>query len=260
MESRLGDLRSPDSNISVYTPSVDSVSVFEDLELRPFIPARTKEDDTAGSPHGTSVPPPLWFPYTAPRKIHRRVFKSATFYRLGIFYAVLLLGLFPILLVRILGYPKTQSGGILPWPDCTFSGKFTFQGIDLPVGSLSFASAKALDLLWNTIAGRAMQAAVGFIAYRVFMKAMVRLAETEEGVGYELFAAMAFYPTSVVTIWHLLKMRGRWTVMWLGVSVAYLLAFPTMMDAVSGYQATQITTVREQHIHGMFSFHRNHQR
>lgn len=113
---------------------------------------------------------------------------------------------------------------------------------------MSFGYAKAIDLAWNALAWRALQALVGIVAYRVFMKSLIRLTKTDE-VSCQVNAAVSLSTINVSTVWYLCsgRQRGaaRMVVGWLVLSVVYLLAFPTVMDAVCGYQATQLTIVSE---------------
>lgn len=228
-DNLVSTLRSSTTINSVFEFQKSSDAADEDLELSILI-NQPAEPETPRS-----------------RKPRRYATLPNSFREYSILSCILIACILPALLVRCIAYPATQSGGNLPFPDCTFTGEFTFQGIDLPVGTMSFAAAKAVDLTWNAFAGRALQALVCAVAYRVFVNSLVRLAEEKEGVGIELYAAVALWPVSVSTVWQLWRgrkgARARSLLWWLGVSVVYLLAFPTMMDAVCGYQANQSTIV-----------------
>lgn len=130
------------------------------------------------------------------------------------------------------------------------SGKITFRGIDLLFGRLQFAQAKFIDLIWNTIVGRGLQAILLLFAYKVFTKTLMRISE-KNSVTYELYTALSIYPTSANSIWPLCKamtsrssFRAKLAFFWLLMSIIYISTFPTLVDAVSGYQAVQLTKAR----------------
>jgi hypothetical protein len=92
---------------------------------------------------------------------------------------------------------------------------------------------------------------LSLVSYRALMNTLMLLAEGD-GVTYNLYAGLAFSPTTVRSFWELLKaltsksgLRTKLRITWLLLSVTYLLTFPTMIDAVSGYQAVQSTMVCE---------------
>jgi hypothetical protein len=114
---------------------------------------------------------------------------------------------------------------------------------------MTYAQAKAVDLVWNTIAGRGLQAILSMIAYKAFTQALMRISE-KDAIPYELFCVLGVSTTSGKALWPLLKAmfskltcRTKFIICWLLISTGYLLLFPTLIDAVSGYQATQLTWV-----------------
>jgi RsiW-degrading membrane proteinase PrsW (M82 family) len=114
---------------------------------------------------------------------------------------------------------------------------------------MTYAQAKGIDLVWNTIAGRGLQAVLSAIAYKAFTQALMRIAE-KDAIPYELFCVLGVFTTSRKALWPLLKatfskltLQTRFILIWLLISTGYLLLFPTLIDAVSGYQAIQMTWV-----------------
>jgi len=114
---------------------------------------------------------------------------------------------------------------------------------------MTYAQAKAIDLVWNTIAGRGLQAILSMIAYKTFTQTLMRVAE-KDAIPYDLFRVLGVSTTSWKALWPLLKVtfsrpinRMRLIFLWLLISTGYLLLFPTLIDAVSGYQAIQLTWV-----------------
>lgn len=114
---------------------------------------------------------------------------------------------------------------------------------------MSFGQAKAADLAFNWAVGRGLQAVLTLVAYRVFTDALLRAAEITY-VPYDLFTSLALYSTKIDALWNLgkglLSLRG-WRVKaivgWLLFSTAYLAAFPSLMDAMSGYEASQTSVL-----------------
>lgn len=115
---------------------------------------------------------------------------------------------------------------------------------------MTFAQAKAIDLVWNTILGRTLQTLIAIFAYNVTMKALMRIAECNP-ISYEIYAALALSTTKLSTILPLtksifstLQWRAKCAMIWLLVTTIYLAIFPTLIDATSGYQASQLTKVK----------------
>lgn len=123
-------------------------------------------------------------------------------------------------------------------------GHWTFVGIDIHVGQMSFGQAKAADLAFNWAAGRGLQIFLAWLSYRVFTDALMRTTEMVY-VPYDLFTSLALYSTKTDALWQLGRglfgIRG-WRVKaiigWLLFSTAYLAAFPSLIDAMSGYEVS----------------------
>ncbi len=115
---------------------------------------------------------------------------------------------------------------------------------------MRFAQAKAIDLAWNTLVGRSLQTVISIFTYKVFMKALMRITE-QNTITYEIYAALALSTTKLSAIKPLSKAlyskldwRARFSMFWLLISTIYLATFPTLMDAITGYQAARLTKVR----------------
>jgi hypothetical protein len=115
---------------------------------------------------------------------------------------------------------------------------------------MTFAQAKGIGLMFNAFAGRSMQALIAVFTYRAFMKSLMRVSE-KTALPYELFGALSLSTTRISAIKPLCKVlfstlshHARFTMAWLLISTIYLAIFPTLIDAVSGYQATTSTNVR----------------
>ena len=112
-------------------------------------------------------------------------------------------------------------------------------------GTLSFTEAKAIDLAWNLVAGRGIQAIMAVMLYGVATSALLRLSENSP-VSYKFFATVSLYPSSLSSIPTLIKgifknrgWRVRAATIWIFVSCAIIIAIPNPLDAMTGYVAMQ---------------------
>ncbi|THX21744.1 hypothetical protein D6C90_03434 [Aureobasidium pullulans] len=117
---------------------------------------------------------------------------------------------------------------------------------------LSFTAAKVIDLAWNVRAGRLSQFLAAYLCYRVSTGVLYLTAE-QQRVPAEAFAALSLNPTS---IWSCLpvfeslslaKMRlfNRLALVWVIISMIYLLCIVTMVDLMTGYQTGQATWFKQ---------------
>lgn len=105
----------------------------------------------------------------------------------------------------------------------------------LSFGSFSYTKAKGLDALWNFVVGRGLQAALGWMSYKLFSMAIMRVtSHTPIPVG--LYKDMAFAPTSLknvpslmTAIWTARGWRGKAVLIWLVMAILFLLGFPTLL-------------------------------
>lgn len=121
---------------------------------------------------------------------------------------------------------------------------------NLSFGAMTFTQVKVIDIAWDLIIGRGGQLALAWVNYRVFNEWLVWYAE-RESLGWRLYAGVAFETTSLSTLGVLGKeslngsMGGkrwkrffRWlTMMCMFLSTFYVLSFPTLMAAMTGYIA-----------------------
>ena len=136
--------------------------------------------------------------------------------------------------------PYCQSGSI-------YNGTWSFAGIDIQFGRLTFNQAKAADVAWNWIIGRGVQGLLAFVSYRVFTDALMRAAEISY-LPYSIFTSLALLSTRTETLWDLLRgvfkipgWRIKLLMAWVLISTGYLACFPSLMDLMTGYDASNIT-------------------
>lgn len=122
-----------------------------------------------------------------------------------------------------------------PWP---VSQLLT---INLGFGTMSFSIAKFVDVVWDVVVGRGGQVLLTYVAYRVFTKSLARAMEGSQ-VSYHTFAAFAFEPGTVTGMFMLAKdfasnrsLRSKMIVSWVLVATLYIVAFPTLSSAMTGY-------------------------
>ncbi|KAL6708540.1 hypothetical protein ACN47E_002521 [Coniothyrium glycines] len=120
---------------------------------------------------------------------------------------------------------------------------------NLSFGSFTFTQVKVIDIAWDLLVGRGVQILLAVVNYRVFGAWVVWHMERWR-TRYKMYAAVAFDATSLATLGVLGKeclARGekswRGAFRWLGVlgmvlSTLYVLSFPTLMAAMTGYITT----------------------
>lgn len=108
-------------------------------------------------------------------------------------------------------------------------------------GSFSFTTAKSIDIAWDVIAGRGGQWLLGCITYKASLAGLVHVMESSP-VSYELYASLAFRGNTATTLIALYKRvfstrKYLPRMIWLCYSVGYIIAFPTLMAALTGYSS-----------------------
>lgn len=106
---------------------------------------------------------------------------------------------------------------------------------------LSFAKAKLIDVVWDLVIGQGGRLLLAWISYGVFMDGLTRLMETST-VSYQLYASIVVETSSLASTWCSLKAvftahrwRGQAFLAWFGLVTLYVLAYPTLMSAATGY-------------------------
>lgn len=142
--------------------------------------------------------------------------------------------------------PKTWSCNK---PGFISGGAWNLIGIDIRFGRLTFGQAKGLDVAWNWVAGHGLQLVLSLIAYRVFTDALMRTTELTH-VSYGLFTSLALFSTKNDALWDLAQglltvsgWRAKFIIGWLLFSTAYISIFPSLMDVISGYEASYNTVL-----------------
>lgn len=120
---------------------------------------------------------------------------------------------------------------------------------NLSFGSMTFTAAKVIDISWDLLIGRGGQMLLAWVNYRVFNEWILYHMEMHL-TSYKMYTAVAFQTTSLSTLGVLAKewlafgennwrRFFRWlTLLCMMLSTLYVLSFPTLMGALTGYITT----------------------
>ncbi|KAF2086493.1 hypothetical protein K490DRAFT_66685 [Saccharata proteae CBS 121410] len=123
---------------------------------------------------------------------------------------------------------------------------FSMVAISIPFGSMNFEVAKFIDIAWDIGIGRLGQVLLGLITCRVFLKYLLMKMETV-AIPHDVTSSVAFTGTcSWETLFRLSLVRSKaqlWKhslnpIMVMTFLVAYLISFPTLLSAMTGYTTT----------------------
>ena len=127
------------------------------------------------------------------------------------------------------------SAGFNSWVDTDF---FT---ITIAFGTFKLCTAKFIDVIWDVVVGRCGQTLLVFVTFQVFTKSVVHTME-KRAVSYPTFAVLSLRDPSLETMlvmakeWSFYKgLRGKLSVLWIIFASAYVVAFPTLLSAATGY-------------------------
>jgi hypothetical protein len=132
--------------------------------------------------------------------------------------------------------------------------------VDTPFGTLSFGTAKFIDLVWDIGVSRCGQAMLGWITYRVNTSALLRIMETHP-VSYELFSTLSLSWSSVASLGPIMKafftrlgFRKKLILMWIVLNIFWVAFWPTITNAMTGYIAKYNALVKLQGEDGYANF------
>jgi hypothetical protein len=167
-----------------------------------------------------------------------------------------------------LGMAERLSDGSPAKFRCTPDGTFLMAGhlqsiwrvdkiltITLGFGNFSLAQAKAIDIAWDLIIGRGVQLFLSWRALKLLWPA-IQHTMTQRTIRCTTYAGLASNVDSILTcarIWRDLFRRHfyststhftRFTYLSMGLTTAYILAFPTALSAMTSYAAITTPVVR----------------
>lgn len=120
--------------------------------------------------------------------------------------------------------------------------------VSLGFGSFEFAVARVIDIMFDLVVGRGGQAFLAYLTYPVFTKVLLCSMETRSA-SYGYFSAIAFDTVSLSTMSQMSKDMSRrnkgkrdikhvFVCLGLLAACLYVLAFPTLASAATGYSAS----------------------
>jgi hypothetical protein len=146
------------------------------------------------------------------------------------------------------------SGG---FTHCNYDGVFTLYDapsvslwdgsgifyITVAWGRMAFSTAKFIDIVWDVGVGRAGQALLAYVTYRVSY-GYLSMAMHEAPVSYATYESLAFVPPTVARTARLagdlLTNRGwraRLIMAWIVASSLFVIGFSSLVTAMSGYSS-----------------------
>lgn len=121
--------------------------------------------------------------------------------------------------------------------------------VDVAFGTLSFATAKFIDLIWDIVISRGGQALLAWITYHVHCAALLLIMESSL-VSYDLYTTVTLSQANIAALAPLtraafgkLGFRRKLLLFWLALSIIWIAFWPTITNAVTGYVATSTTLV-----------------
>ena len=135
------------------------------------------------------------------------------------------------------------SGKTSLWELCIWNIHYAL-AITIPFGPLPYLGARVIDISWDLVIARGFQVVAGFFVYNVFRTAMVDTMRSQSLPQEELMA-IEYSTTSTSALWTYIKCYNRWNrskshrfnMLVLIASTAYVLAVPTLLSAMTGYQS-----------------------
>ncbi|KAF2452090.1 hypothetical protein P171DRAFT_459867 [Karstenula rhodostoma CBS 690.94] len=209
----------------------------------------------SSTPHSSRAP-------STPRKPATKRWKPSKFpWRVFAVISSLPLALLPIVLLSALAEIASQS--YLAGRDCYPNGLWkeasgaTWRIMDssyfftpnLSFGAMSFTEVKVIDVAWDLVVGRGGQMLLAWVNYVVFNEWLLYHMELHR-TSYKMATSVAFQTTTLHTLgvlgkeWLAFGERSwsrfwRWLAMLcMLIATFYVLAFPTLMAAMTGYITT----------------------
>ncbi|RYC58451.1 hypothetical protein CHU98_g7765 [Xylaria longipes] len=135
-------------------------------------------------------------------------------------------------------------------PDGTFSiyndyspwGIAGFFQINVAFGSLTFTQAKVIDTVWDVVVGRVGQSILAFFLWQSIANYVTVSMETKPTTYAVFFILFLHDGPSFLSICRLLQnfvryrgLRSKLSTAWILLSMIFVLAWPTLISAMSGY-------------------------
>ncbi|KAF1996170.1 hypothetical protein P154DRAFT_443898 [Amniculicola lignicola CBS 123094] len=161
----------------------------------------------------------------------------------GLVVAAIMTGLRTLFLSTDTACQPDGSFRLRPDTYSMWSSSGFFQ-ITLGGGHLTFAQAKVVDIVFDVGVGRGGQFLLAYVSWKVFARYLTICMEVEP-ITYQLFRTIFFekeasLPSTFLTIRGFIyqrKLRSKIAMVFMGATMIFILAFPTLTSAMSGYDA-----------------------
>ncbi|KAF2728109.1 hypothetical protein EJ04DRAFT_504600 [Polyplosphaeria fusca] len=137
----------------------------------------------------------------------------------------------------------SPDGQFTLWPgDFNYWHSSNFFQINFGFGELTFAQAKAVDVVWDVVVGRGGQALLAFVSWQIFARYLTTSMGVQP-VTFSTFSAIFLHhePT-VMSLYRMSRdfatrqrLRSKIAMVFMLVTTGYILAFPTIASAMTGY-------------------------
>ncbi|OAG01816.1 uncharacterized protein CC84DRAFT_1167962 [Paraphaeosphaeria sporulosa] len=137
----------------------------------------------------------------------------------------------------------SPDGEFTLWPgDFNYWHSSNFFQINFGFGRLTFAQAKAIDVVWDVVVGRAGQALLAIVSWQVFARYLTTSMGIQP-VTFNTFSAIFLHnePT-IMSLFRISRdfttrqrLRSKIAMIFMLVTMGYILAFPTIASAMTGY-------------------------
>ncbi|KAI8633859.1 hypothetical protein F5Y19DRAFT_471116 [Xylariaceae sp. FL1651] len=211
---------------------------------------RTREHDTFEKKYRPKMDMPTnyqWPKTLPPKQLYGYRHKTAYYRLLRTIIILILIAVAIYSLVILFGVQKSS----VVYNSCEstsaswFESRFFINVIAKT--NLSFTQAKLLDLAWDTFIGQGLRVLHAWWLYQVATHVVTCLLESS-ALPYDVQLDMLFRTDSLSSLMAALKLiyqknrtKGRYYFVWLVYAIGYVLAFPTLWAASTGYANPSIT-------------------
>lgn len=148
---------------------------------------------------------------------------------------------------------------------CTTSGTGGFddqgQSVNQVCNGYTYTAVKVIDIAFDIMVGRMGQLALATFAYRLSIDALQSMMQRGQ-IGYDILEAVHFQDGSLSSVLPLLEhaigstpvprtTQAKWTFIMVGLASLYIVSFPTLVSAMSGYTSYFVPSIRDTICHAL---------
>ncbi|KAK0744565.1 hypothetical protein B0T21DRAFT_280580 [Apiosordaria backusii] len=145
--------------------------------------------------------------------------------------------------------------------DYTWWSRASFFEITLKTSQMSFAEVKVIDLIWDLVIGRAGQALLAWVSWKVFASYVAVMIQKRPTTYSAYFTIFVKQETSFTTIYRLIRELGPQNILgskavmvFVIFTLNFILAFPTMASAMTGYAASVEAFIQDRNSEGYIKY------